>query len=306
MADDDVARIRAFNRFYTRQIGLLNEVIARSRFSLGEGRVLYEIAQRGHTTGAELAASLGLDPAYLSRILQKFLGQGLVLLSPSPTDRRANRITLSEAGDVAMAELETLNDAAIEAVLAPVAPADRPALVAAMSTIRSILGDTPRRGPIILRPHRVGEYGWLIHRQGLLYNQQFGWDIGFEALAAGIYREFHDLPATPPKALWVAEHDGGIVGSVFVIPLAGSTGTAQLRMLYVEPETRGQGLGTTLVRQAVAFARDSGYRRMRLWTQANLEAARRIYAAAGFTMVEASPHHSFGKDLVSEFWELEL
>ncbi|MDO8359993.1 MAG: helix-turn-helix domain-containing GNAT family N-acetyltransferase [Devosia sp.] len=306
MTDTDIARVRAFNRFYTRQIGLLNEVIARSRFSLGEGRVLYEIAQRGHTTGAELAASLGLDPAYLSRILQKLLGQELVLLSPSPTDRRANRIALSEDGDVAVAELETLNDAAIEAVLAPVAPADRPALVAAMSAIRTILGDAPRRGPIVLRPHRVGEYGWLIHRQGLLYHQQFGWDIGFEALAAGIYREFHDLPVAPPKALWVAEQDGGIVGSVFVIPLAGSAGTAQLRMLYVEPETRGQGLGTTLVKQAVAFARDSGYRRMRLWTQANLEAARSIYAAAGFTMVETSPHHSFGKDLVSEFWELEL
>jgi GNAT superfamily N-acetyltransferase len=153
----------------------------------------------------------------------------------------------------------------------------------------------------------VGDLGWLIHRNGLIYNQQFGWDGGFEALIAGIYQEFHELPSAPAKALWVAERAGRIVGSVFAIPYEGSAEVAQLRMLYVEPDMRGQGLGATLVGQVIAFAREHGYRRVRLWTQENLLSARRIYAAAGFRKVgDSEPHHSFGKDLVSEFWELEL
>jgi GNAT superfamily N-acetyltransferase len=158
----------------------------------------------------------------------------------------------------------------------------------------------------VLREHRIGELGWLIHRQGLLYNRQFGWDGGFEALSAAIYHEFEALPDAPPKALWVADCGGRILGSVFVAPFEGSAETAQLRMLYVEPEARGQGLGTTLVRQVVSFARDKGYRRVKLWTQENLTAARRIYAAAGFRVIESKPHRSFGKDLVSEFWELDV
>lgn len=305
---DHIGDIRAFNRFYTRQLGLLNEHIARSDYSLAEGRVLYEISQRGYTTGRELAASLKVDPAYISRILLKLLGEGLAAASPRIGDKRSTTIALTEDGDAAVEDLHTLNDQAVAAVIASLGEDDLSALVASMKTIQLILGDEPAPpSPIILRGPRVGDLGWLTYRNGLLYNQQFGWDGGFEALVAGIYQEFHELPPNPPKNLWIAERNGKILGSVFVIPFERSTEVAQLRMLYVEPEARGLGIGTLLVKQVVAFAREKGYRRVRLWTQESLTSARRIYAAEGFKMVgDAEPHHSFGKDLLGEFWELAL
>ncbi len=306
MSDNAIAEVRAFNRFYTRQIGLLGEHIARSRFSLAEGRVLYEVAKRGHTTGTELAQELSLDPAYLSRILRKLLGLELVLLSPSPTDRRSNQIALSRDGDAAVVELESLNDAAIESVLEPLSHADRLALVGAMASIQRILGEAPAAAPVILRPHRIGDIGWMVHRQGILYNRQFGWNIEFESLIAGIYSAFQAAPATPPKALWVAEQNGSVVGSIFAMPSEGLVGSAQLRMLYVEPSARGQGVGTALVNQCVAFARDHGYERMRLWTHTIQESARKIYAAAGFEIVETMPEDNFGRQMMGEIWELRF
>jgi DNA-binding MarR family transcriptional regulator/GNAT superfamily N-acetyltransferase len=308
MRDSDIADIRAFNRFYTRQLGLLSEHIARSDFSLAEGRVLYEIAQRGYTTGRELAAALKIDPAYVSRILMKLLGEGLAAASPRIGDKRSTTIALTKDGDIAVENLHELNSRAVASAVAGVSDADMPVLVDAMKAIQRILGDElPPPEPIVLRGPRVGDLGLLTHRNGVLYNQQFGWDGGFEALAAGIYQEFHDLPPQPAKNLWIAERGGRILGSVFVIPYQRSAETAQLRMLYVEPEARGLGIGTLLVRQVVAFAREHGYRRVKLWTQENLTSARKIYAAAGFRMAGAGePHHSFGKDLVSEFWELDL
>lgn len=308
MGDNHIAEIRAFNRFYTRQLGLLNEHIARSDYSLAEGRVLYEIAQRGYTTGRELSAALKVDPAYVSRILMKLLGGGLAAASPRIGDKRSTTIALTPEGDAAVEELHELNNQAVASVIASLSEDELSALVAAMKTIQLILrGDPPPPAPIILRGPRVGDLGYLTQRNGLLYNQQFGWDGGFEALAAGIYREFHELPPNPPKNLWIAERNGKVLGSVFVIPYEGSAETAQLRMLYVEPEARGLGIGTLLVKQVVAFSREHGYRRVKLWTQESLTSARKIYAAQGFRMVdEAKPHHSFGKDLISEFWELEL
>ncbi len=175
-----------------------------------------------------------------------------------------------------------------------------------MRTIRRLLGDTLPSSPVVLRPHRLGELGWLIHRQAVLYNEQFGWNAEFETLIARIYHEYEAAEDDPPKALWVADRNGAVAGSVFVTPNAKLRGTAQLRMLYVEPEARGLGLGTQLVAQAVDFGRRSGYARMRLWTQSVLVSARHIYAAAGFTLVESGPHHSFGKDLVGEYWERAL
>lgn len=310
MNDSVILAVRAFNRFYTRQLGLLNEHIAASDFSLAEGRVLYEIAQRDYTTGRELAVALKIDPAYVSRILLKLLGEGLAASSPRIGDKRSATIALTKEGDAAVEDLHELNSQAVAAVLAPVEQTDLPALVDAMKTIQRIMGDESEPSPpapIILRGPRVGDLGWLTHRNGLLYNQQFGWDGGFESLVAGIYQEFHDLPEGPPKNLWVAERNGKILGSVFIIPFERSAEVAQLRMLYVEPEARGLGIGTLLVKQVVAFAREKGYRRVRLWTQENLTSARKIYAAQGFARVgDTEPHHSFGKDLVSEFWELEL
>jgi DNA-binding MarR family transcriptional regulator/GNAT superfamily N-acetyltransferase len=305
---DHIGDIRAFNRFYTRQLGLLNEHIARSDYSLAEGRVLYEISRLGHTTGIELVQLLGVDPAYVSRILQKFAKLGLTASAPIPSDRRRNSIALTREGDAEVEKLGWLNNMAVESLVSRVDPDDLDALVASMKTIQLILGDEPAPpSPIILRGPRVGDLGWLTHRNGVIYNQQFGWDGGFEALVAGIYQEFHDLPESPPKNLWVAERNGKILGSVFVIPFERSAEVAQLRMLYVEPDARGLGIGTLLVKQVVAFAREKGYRRVRLWTQESLTSARKIYAAQGFARVgDTEPHRSFGKDLISEFWEMEL
>jgi GNAT superfamily N-acetyltransferase len=175
-----------------------------------------------------------------------------------------------------------------------------------MRTIRAILGDAVEAAPLVLRPHRVGELGWLVHRQALMYNEQYGWNIEFEALIAGLYRDFEAAPTVPPKGLWVAERQGSIIGSVFVTPSADQEGSAQLRMLYVEPEARGLGIGRLLVDQVIRFARQSNYRTVRLWTQSVLASARKIYAAAGFQLVESAPHHSFGHDLIGETWELTL
>jgi DNA-binding MarR family transcriptional regulator/GNAT superfamily N-acetyltransferase len=310
MDDSHIADVRAFNRFYTRQLGLLNEHIAASDFSLAEGRVLYEIAQRGYTTARELAVALKIDPAYVSRILLKLLGEGLAASSPRIGDKRSSTIALTSDGDAAVEDLDELNSQAVAAVLASVDASELSALVMAMKTIQRIMGDDSEPAPpapIILRGPRIGDLGFLTQRNGVIYNQQFGWDGGFEALVAGIYREFHDLPVEPAKSLWIAERSGRILGSVFVIPFERSAETAQLRMLYVEPEARGMGIGTLLVKQVVAFAREHGYRRIRLWTQENLTSARKIYAAAGFRQVgDSEAHHSFGKDLIGEFWELEL
>ena len=304
---NEIDAIRAFNRFYTGQIGILDDHYHGSRFSMPEGRLLYEIATRGHTTGAELARSLGIDPAYVSRILRRFVGDGLVALTPNAADRRSNSIALTPEGDAAYAELDAASNASVARLLDPIDPMRRRSLLEAMRTIRSVLGnETAQPGPIILRPHRIGELGWLIHRQGLLYNQQFGWNGDFEAMIARIYNEYHFAPDTPPKALWVAEQNDMIAGSIFCMPSEGIPGSAQLRMLYVEPAARGQGIGRMLVDQCVRFARDAGYERMRLWTHSIQEAARRTYAGAGFEIVDSEAHDSFGKSLVSEIWELRF
>lgn len=301
---DHVSEVRAFNRFYTRLVGVLDEHINRSPYSLAEGRVLYEIATRGHTTAAELSRDLGLDGAYLSRLLQKLIGSELVLVTPSPWDRRSNQLTLSKDGDAAYDLLNTGSEAGINALIEPLSIAERDVLLHAMRRIQMLLGAPDKPGQLLLRPHRIGELGWLVHRQSVLYNSQFGWNVEFEALIARLYADYETAPVQPPKGLWIAEKQGEIVGSVFVMPTAGLLGSAQLRMLYVEPEARGGGIGRTLVDQAVEFARQSGYGRMRLWTQSILTSARRIYGAAGFTCIASEPSHNFGKDLIGETWEL--
>jgi DNA-binding MarR family transcriptional regulator/GNAT superfamily N-acetyltransferase len=301
-----VSQVRDFNRFYTRQIGLLDEHMPRSPYSLQESRLLYEIASRGHTSAAEIARDLGIDPGYLSRLLQRLIAAELIALTPAVDDRRRNQIALTRAGERLFTELDAGSEAAIGALLAPLDRGRRNELVSAMRTIRRLLGDQPQDAATVLRAHRIGELGWLIHRQGLLYHQQLGWNGEFEDLIAKIYAEYAAAADSPPKALWVADRDGAVQGSVFVLPAENRPETAHLRMLYVEPEARGQGLGTMLVAQAVAFARESRYRRMRLWTQSALVSARRIYEAQGFRIVASARHRSFGVDLVGEHWELEL
>ncbi len=301
-----VADLRAFNRFYTRQLGLFEEQFADSPLSLAEARVLYEIDARGHTTGGELYRALGIDRGYLSRMLSKLSDAGLTSVSPNLADRRSNTLALTTDGDIIVDRLNQKSDDAVAALLHPLTAAERAELAAAMRAIRVILGDDLPAAPLLLRPHRVGELGWLIHRQAVLYNQQFGWNAEFETLIARIYHDYEQAGSNPPKALWIADRGGTVAGSVFLTPHPTVTGTAQLRMLYVEPQARGQGIGTLLVAQCVAFARDSGYRRVRLWTQSVLASARKLYTAAGFELVESGPHRSFGVDLIGEYWELDL
>jgi DNA-binding MarR family transcriptional regulator/GNAT superfamily N-acetyltransferase len=303
---DEIADIRAFNRFYTGQIGLLQEHFNDSPLTLPEARVLYEIDARGHTTAGDLYRALRVDRGYLSRMLRKFADAELTAVSPNLSDRRSNTIALTNDGDIIVERLNQKSDDAIDALIHGLSDQQRRELVDAMRVIRTLLGDELPATPVILRPLRIGDIGWMVHRQGLLYSQQYGWNGEFEALIARIYSEYHAAPETPPKNLWVAERDGRIAGSIFVMPSEGLPGSAQLRMLYVEPSARGLGIGRTLVEQCVSFARDAGYERMRLWTHTIQESARRLYAAAGFTVVESGPHHSFGKDLVSEIWELRF
>lgn len=303
---DEIADIRAFNRFYTGQIGLLEEHFNDSPLSLAEARVLYEIDARGHTTGGELARALRMDRGYLSRMLRKFADAELTAVTPNLEDRRSNNLVLTNDGDIIVERLNQKSDAAITDLIHGLSADQRSELVDAMRTIRSLLGDELPAAPVILRSLRIGDIGWMTHRQGVLYNEQYGWNGEFEALIAGIYAQYFAAPETPPKTLWVAERDGKIVGSIFVMPSEGLPGSAQLRMLYVEPAARGLGIGKALIEQCVRFARDAGYERMRLWTHTIQESARRLYAGAGFEVVETGPHHSFGKDLVSEIWELRF
>jgi DNA-binding MarR family transcriptional regulator/GNAT superfamily N-acetyltransferase len=306
-APGHIADIRAFNRFYTGQIGLLEEQFADSPLTLPEARVLYEIDARGHTTHRDLLQHLRMDRGYLSRMLARFVDAGLTSVSPTPGDRRSNTVALTNDGDIIVERLNRRSDDAVSELVHRLSDSQRTELVDAMRTIRRLFDDaTLSRGPVVLRGHRLGELGWLTHRQGLLYNEQFGWNIEFEALIAGIYSQFQFAPAAPAKDLWVAEQDGAIVGSIFVMASDGLPGSAQLRMLYVEPAARGQGVGAALVAQAVSFARDKGYERMRLWTHTNQESARKLYAGAGFAIVETMPEHNFGKDLMGEIWELRF
>jgi GNAT superfamily N-acetyltransferase/DNA-binding MarR family transcriptional regulator len=298
-----IADIRAFTRFYTPLIGALDAGHLKTPYSLAEARVIYELGRRGKASHKELARSLKLDPGYLSRINLRLTELGLTSAIPDGRARRGLCLALTSDGEAAFDQLDEASDDLVAGLVAPLDAGKRRELADAMRMIRSVLGDEAPRGPLIIRSHRIGEIGWMVHRQGLLYNQQFGWNGDFEALIAGIYRDYYDAPDKPRKDLWVAEQNGAIVGSIFVMPSEGLEGSAQLRMLYVEPSARGQGVGTALVAQAVSFARGNGYRRMRLWTHTIQESARKIYAAAGFKVVETVPEDNFGMQMTGEIWE---
>ena len=304
MDDDRISEIRRFNRAFARWLGLFDEHYSKTEYSPAESRLLYELAAAGQTSGADLARIMGVDPAYLSRMLQKFVAEGLLAVSPGVTDRRRNRLALTTDGDRAAADVESAADRAIADLIAPLTETEKSELVSAMQIIARILEDEDKSASIILRPHRVGDISHVVGRQAVVYAEEFVWHGTYEGLAAEIGGKFlQDFdPAT--EGCWIAERNGRIIGSVFVVD-AGN-GVAQLRLLYVEREARGLGVGRMLVDQVVRFARDKRYRKVRLWTQSDLAAARRIYAAAGFTLTESKPHRSFGKDLVGEYWELPL
>lgn len=299
-----ITEIRRFNRAFARWLGLFDEHYSKTDYSPAESRLFYELSQAGHSTSADLARAMGVDPAYLSRMLQKFVADGLVAVTPSTVDRRRNQLALTSDGDKAVAKVEVAADRAIADLIAPLSATERGELVSAMQTIARILDGEDQAASIILRPHHIGDVAHVVARQARLYADEFGWDGSYEALAAEIGGQFLQQYDPATEGCWIAERDGRVIGSVFVVD-AGH-GVAQLRLLYVEPEARGLGVGKLLVDQVVRFARDKRYGKIRLWTQASLAAARKLYAAAGFTLTESKPHHSFGKDLVGEYWELKL
>ena len=304
--DPHVDAVRSFNRFYTRHIGVLREGLLRSPFSLAEVRVLYEIAHREQPTATELCHALGLDPGYLSRILSKLEKSGLVSKSASRSDGRQSLLRLTARGRKTFTTLDTRQSAEVAAMLRPVPPAGQSSLVRAMHTIETMLGAHPEpRTPYILRSHQPGDMGWVVHRHGVLYAQEYGYDERFEALVAEIVAKFIQRLDARRERCWIAEKDGEIVGSVFVVKK--SKTVAKLRLLLVEPSARGLGIGKRLVAECLRFARQAGYKKMVLWTQSELPAARHIYQQAGFSLVQETAHRDWGRDdLVSQIWELKL
>jgi DNA-binding MarR family transcriptional regulator/GNAT superfamily N-acetyltransferase len=299
-----VDEVRRFNRFYTRRVGALRGDLLGSEFSLPEARVLYEIAQTAEPTTTQLARELDLDLGYLSRLLQSLRQRGLVRGRPSPQDARRSLLSLTPKGRKSFRLLDGRSRREVSTMLAKLSGADQARLVESMKAIQRVLernGEAPR---IALRAHRPGDMGWVVHRHGALYAQEYGWDERFEALVAGIVAKFvqHFDPAR--ERCWIAELDGEAVGSVFLVRQSKSV--AKLRLLLVEPKARGLGLGKRLVEECIAFARAQGYRKLVLWTQSNLDAARAIYRNAGFHLVKTEAHASFGVKLTGEYWALEL
>jgi DNA-binding MarR family transcriptional regulator/GNAT superfamily N-acetyltransferase len=302
-----VDAVRRFNRFYTRQIGLLEEGLAHTQFGLTEARVLYELAHHDKTTATQVGVDLGLDPGYLSRILRDFQKRGLVAREPSPTDRRHYLLTLTDAGRAAFADLDAATREQIEAMLRELTQGDQDRLIEALQTAEHLFGPTPeRRVPYILRPHRSGDMGWVVQRHGVLYNQEYNWDEQFEALVAEIVAHFIQQFDPKHERCWIAERDGENVGSVFLVRHPERERVAKLRLLLVEPKARGLGIGNRLVQECTRFARQVGYETITLWTNSVLDAARAIYVREGYRLVSEDPHHSFGHDLLGQTWELSL
>ena len=299
-----IAQVREFNRFYTRRIGVLEEGLLQSPWSLTEVRVLYELAHRNGLTARDLAQDLGLDHGYLSRILQRFARDGLVRRERGADDGRERVLALTAEGRRAFAPLDRRSQKEVGAMLSPLTDAQQVRLVGAMRAIEGILAPSSDASPFVLRTHRSGDMGWVTQAHGEIYWREYGWDERFEALVAHIVAEFVDKFDAKRERCWIAERDGERVGSVFLVKK--SAAVAKLRLLIVDPKARGTGLGRLLVRECVRFARESRYRTVTLWTQSNLAAARRIYQSEGFGLVASTPHAMFGVPLVGETWELAL
>lgn len=297
--------VRGFNRFYTRVLGLLRPNLAGSPFGLTEARVLFELAHRDDVAVSELRHELDLDAGYLSRILSGFTASGLVTRGPSASDGRRQVVALTEEGRAAFADLDRMQIAAIDAMLAPLDEAQRSQLVVAMGRIHQVLAGPPRRATLVIRAPGPGDLGWVVERHGARYAADYGWDATFEALVVRVVADFADRNDTKREAAWIAELDGERVGCVFCTA-SDTAGTAQLRLLLVEPSARGFGVGTRLVDECLRFAKRSGYSRITLWTNDVLVAARRIYERAGFRRDRCEKHTSFGHDLVGEYWSRDL
>jgi DNA-binding MarR family transcriptional regulator/N-acetylglutamate synthase-like GNAT family acetyltransferase len=309
MADDDTARridaVRGFNRFYTQRIGVLDERLLASPFPLPQARVLFELAQRDGVTAGELARALDVDTSYLSRMLRDLARKGLVRTARDPNDARRQPLALTPSGRKAFATLDARSREQVAAMLAPLGREGEARLVGAMGAIERLLGapSAPAEA-FVLRPHEPGDLGWVVSRHGALYAQEYGWDMTFEALVAEIAAKFLRTYDARTERCWIAERDGERVGSVLVVRQ--SARVAKLRLLLIEPSARGHGLGRRLVAECIRFARAVGYRKVVLWTNDILHAARHLYEEAGFVLVAEEKHKSFGHDLVGQNWELAL
>jgi DNA-binding MarR family transcriptional regulator/N-acetylglutamate synthase-like GNAT family acetyltransferase len=297
--------MRRFNRFYTRRIGLLTRGFLESEFSLTEVRVMYELSHHPGITAREIGAETGIDAGYISRILQDFEKRGLLDRTASPADARQSLLRLTRKGRSAFAELDRRQDKEIASLLSSL-PADaRPRLLGAMQAIERLLAPAaPERESYILRPHQPGDMGWVVHRHGALYAAEWGYDERFEALVAQIVAHFIQHYDPKRERCWIAEREGEIVGSVFLVKKTKTV--AKLRLLLVEPSARGLGIGRRLVEECIRFARRAKYKKIVLWTQSELRVARRIYQRSGFTLAGKKRHSDFGKPSVAETWELKL
>ncbi|GEJ57510.1 bifunctional helix-turn-helix transcriptional regulator/GNAT family N-acetyltransferase [Anaeromyxobacter diazotrophicus] len=310
-----IEAVRNFNRFYTRRIGVLSEGLLHSEFTLTESRLLWELAHAESVTASELARRLDLDAGYLSRLLRGFGRRGLVKRTRSKGDGREVLLDLTAAGRRAFASLNARSEEEVGAMLAALPDGQQDHLIHSLSTIERLLDDAKgraARAPYLLRAHQPGDIGWVVSRHGAIYAQEYRWDLTFEALVARIAADFIDRFEPSREACWIAERDGVNVGCVFLVQWRDEAtqqpveGVAQLRMLLVEPAARGLGIGARLVRECSRFARQAGYRSIRLWTNSVLTAARGIYQKEGYRLVASEPHRSFGQDLVGEIWELTL
>ena len=302
---EDTALFRRFNRFYTKQIGLLTQGLLKTRFPLIQARVLYEMAQQQQTTASALVEKLNIDPGYLSRILSNFEKEGLLRKHRSTSDSRKRILKLTNPGKKSFAELDERSRRVAEEMLLGLVDEDRHRLLHAMQTIETILDTQPKPStPYLLRPHRPGDIGWIIHRHGVVYAEEYGFDETFEALVAEILVQFIHEHDPKRECLWIAEQEGERIGSVMIVDAGDQV--AQLRLLLVEPKARGQSVGMRLIDECLNFSRSNRYRKIKLWTQSNLPQARHLYTKSGFERVSQSAHKSFGQDLIAEIWEMPL
>ena len=302
--EGQVAALRSFNRFWTGNIGVLQAGLLDTPYSLTEARVVFELAQAETTDLADLRRRLGVDAGYLSRILSRFKADGLIDSDTSPVDGRRRIIRLTAHGRSVFDDLDLRSATEASSLLARLVEDDRHRLVAAMTTIQDIFAGSAPAPPFLIRPLRPGDLGWVVHRHGVLYADEYGWDQTFEALVARIVADYVDSHDPAQENAWIAEVDGEPVGCVFCV--RNDDDVAQLRILLVEPKARGLGIGAQLVQECIRFAARTGYRTLELWTNDVLVSARRIYEGAGFRLVSEGPHHSFGHDLVEQTWQLDL
>jgi DNA-binding MarR family transcriptional regulator/N-acetylglutamate synthase-like GNAT family acetyltransferase len=303
-----VQAVRQFNRFFTQRIGVLDEGLLASDFTLAQARVLFEIGTRKICTAGDLIGVLGLDPGYLSRILQDFADSSFVARKQSADDGRRTNLSLTRKGQKAFAELDDRSRRCIRELIAPLPAAKLTRLLSCMRVVQETLSSAPanREPTVTIRPYRVGDVGWAIERHGQLYADEYGWNEQFEALVAKLFAKFAIQHDSTSEQFWVAEVDGERGGCVFVVRSEKDASAAQLRCLLVDPKARGFGVGRRLVDECIQFSKSAGYREIILWTNDVLVSARRIYEAAGFSLVEESPHHSFGHDLVGQYWSRNL